>query len=57
MSLHNITSDSEQSNIIAIRDGQIKDVFYPNVKDEVPAFATVVDYEEEEEMVLKEANN
>ena len=42
------TPEIKQSNIIATRDGQIKDVFY-NVKDAVPSYATVVDYEEEEE--------
>ena len=33
-------------DIIAIRDGHIKDVFY-QVGDDVPEFATVVEYEDE----------
>lgn len=34
-------------DIIAIRDGQIKDVFY-QVGDDVPEFATVIEYEDDE---------
>ena len=34
-------------DIIAIRDGQIKDVFY-QVGDDVPEFATVIQYEDDD---------
>ena len=36
-----------QTNIIAIRDGQVKDVFYSE-GDSVPEFSTVVEYADKE---------
>ena len=47
VSLH-LAFSTSQTNIIAVRDGEVKDVFYSD-GDTVPVFSKVVEYSEDEQ--------